>query len=103
MKINMIIFLTSSKENTKAKVVLKTVESAFRPVTGDIIDDPGFDPTFHNGYEVVKVTVNYEKDECYVSLHPLALELEEMSMDDYISKLAANGWRVVSKEELAIS
>ena len=31
---------------------------------------------------------------------PLALELEEMSIDDYIVKLVANNWRIVSKEEL---
>ncbi|GAE37221.1 hypothetical protein JCM9157_4489 [Halalkalibacter akibai JCM 9157] len=81
-------------------MVMKTFESIIRPVKGDIIDDPGFDSRFHNGYEVVKVTINYETDECYVSLHPLVLELEEMSINDYLDKLKANKWRVVSKEEL---
>ncbi|WP_035667715.1 hypothetical protein [Halalkalibacter akibai] len=101
MKINLIIFLTSSKEECKSsEMVMKTFESIIRPVKGDIIDDPGFDSRFHNGYEVVKVTINYETDECYVSLHPLVLELEEMSINDYLDKLKANKWRVVSKEEL---
>ncbi len=100
MKINMILFLTSSKEeNNRSEVVMKTVESTIRPVKGDMIDDPGFDSRFHNGYEVVKVTINYETNECYVSLHPLAMELEEMSMNEYIDKLTANGWSLVSKEE----
>ncbi|WP_394186796.1 hypothetical protein [Metabacillus halosaccharovorans] len=104
MKIKMIIFLTSSKkENTTSELVLKTFESTIRPVKGDIIDDPGFDSRFHNGYEVVKVTINYERNECYVSLQPLAIELEEIDIKDYLDKLVANEWRIVSKEELLIS
>jgi hypothetical protein len=103
MKINMVIFLTSTKElgkNSRSEMVMKTFESPFRPVIGDIIDDPGFDHRFHNGYEVVKVTLNYETNECYVSLQPLVLELEEISINDYLDKLVGNGWRVVSKDEL---
>lgn len=101
MKIKMIIFLTSTKEqkeNYRTEIVMKTFESTIRPVKGDIIDDPGFDSSFHNGYEVVKVTINYETNECYVSLHPLAMELEEISINDYIDKLVANGWRIISKK-----
>lgn len=101
MKIKMIIFLTSSKEkNNCGQIVMKTFESMIRPVKGDIIDDPGFDSRFHNGYEVVKVTINYATNECYVSLHPLAIELEDISINDYIDKLMANEWSIVSKEEL---
>ena len=103
MKINMIIFLTSTKEqkeSNRSELVMKTFESTFRPAIGDIIDDPGFDPKFHNGYEVVKVTLNYELNKCYVSLTPLALEIEAMNIDDYLDKLVANNWRIVSKEEL---
>lgn len=106
MKIKMIIFVTSAKnqnENTRSEMVLKTFESAIRPVKGDIIDDPGFDSGFHNGYEVVKVTLNYETNECVVSLQPLVLELEEISVNNYIDKLLENGWRIVSKEELVSS
>lgn len=103
MKIHLLIFLTSTKEkkeSDRTEVMMKTVESTFRPVIGDIIDDPGFDSRFHNGYEVVKVTLNYASDECYVSLHPLALELEEISINDYIEKLVANNWCISSKEQL---
>lgn len=103
MKIKMLIFLTSSKEqkeNNSPEMLMKTFESTIRPVIGDIIDDPGFDSRFHNGYEVVKVTINYETNECYVSLYPLAIELEEICINDYIDKLVANEWRIVSKEEL---
>jgi hypothetical protein len=60
------------------------------PVKGDIIDDPDFDSRFHNGYEVVKVTLNYETNECYVSLHPLAIELEEISINNYIEKFCSS-------------
>lgn len=102
MKVKMIIFLTSTKEKTenRSEMVMKTFESTIRPVKGDIIDDPGFDSRFHNGYEVVKVTLNYEKNECYVSLSPLVIELEEMTISEYIDKLVANDWRIVSKEEV---
>ncbi len=102
MKIKLIIFLASTKELNRNEIVMKTVESAFRPMKGDIMDDPGFDPRFHNGYEVVKVTVHYEKNECYVSLSPLASEMEEISLDDYLERLISNGWKIVSKEELLI-
>ena len=81
---------------------MKTFESTFRPVRGDIIEDSGFDPRFHNGYEVVKVTVHYERNECYVSLLPLAIEREEISLNDYLDKLVANGWQIISKEDLII-
>ena len=102
MKIKLFIFLTSTKnqENVVNESLMKTFESTFRPVVGDIIEDPGFDPRFHNGYEVVKVTVHYAKQECYASLSPLAIELEEISLSDYINKLLANGWEIVSKEDL---
>lgn len=103
MKIKLVIFLVSTKEQKESnciEIVTKTVESNFRPIIGDIIDDPGFDSRFHNGYEVVKVTVNYATNECYLSLQPLALEIEEISIDDYIKKLLANKWRISSKEEL---
>ena len=102
MKIKLFIFLTSTKnqENSVNKCLMKTFESTFRPVVGDIIEDPGFDHRFHNGYEVVKVTVDYVKQECYVSLSPLAIELEEISISDYINKLLANGWERVSKEDV---
>jgi hypothetical protein len=104
MKIKLYVFLTSTKDkdNTRSEMMMKTVESSFRPVIGDIIEDPGFDQGFHNGYEVVKVTVNYEKNECYVSLSPMAIDLEEISFDDYINKLTANGWEIVSKKDVSI-
>ena len=103
MKINLLIFISSikkQKENTLGKVVIKTFESTIRPVKGDILDDPGFHPAFHNGYEVVKVTINYALNECFVSLSPLDLEREEIEMETYIDRLKENDWRVVSKEEL---
>ncbi|QFK70719.1 hypothetical protein F7984_05435 [Pradoshia sp. D12] len=105
MKIKLYVFLTSTKdkENSRSEMMMKTVESSFRPVIGDIIEDPGFDQGFHNGYEVVKVTVNYEKNECYVSLSPMAIELEEIRFDDYIGKLTANGWEIVSKEDISMA
>lgn len=80
-----------------SEVLTKTIESDFRPVAGDVIDDPGFDPRFHNGYEVVKVTINYTTNECLVSLSPLAIEIEEIQVVEYIKKLQSNGWMVQSK------
>ncbi|MBP1989639.1 hypothetical protein [Paenibacillus eucommiae] len=103
MKINMMLFISSIKEQKEKniqEIMMKTLESNIRPVKGDIIDDPGFHPGFHNGYEVVKVTINYASDECWVSLTPLAIEIEEINIETYINKLEAHGWRVVSKEEI---
>jgi len=103
MKINLIIFISSikeQKENSVGELMMKTFESTIRPVKGDILEDPGFHPGFHNGYEVVKVTISYASNECYVSLQPLVLEREEIKVETYIERLKAHGWRVVSKEEL---
>ena len=102
MKINLIIFISSikqQKENNIGETVIKTFESNIRPVKGDILDDLGFHPGFHNGYEVAKVTMNYALDECWVSLYPLELERERIEIETYIERLRLNGWRVVSKEE----
>lgn len=97
MQITFILFVSSVNRNTTmSEVLTKTIESDFRPVAGDVIDDPGFDSRFHNGYEVVKVTINYMTNECLVSLSPLAIEVEEIQVDEYIKKLQSNGWRVQS-------
>ena len=102
MKINLVIFISSvtkQNENNVAEIMIKTFESTIRPVKGDILDDPGFHPDYHNGYEVVKVTINYATNECFVSLSPLLLEREEIKTQTYIDWLKAHGWRVVSKEQ----
>lgn len=103
MKINLVVFITSIKEqdeNNIREVMIKTFESTIRPMEGDILDDPGFHPGYHNGYEVVKVTINYAANECLVSLSPLRLEKEEIETATYIDRLKAHGWRVVSKKEI---
>ncbi|TCT22359.1 hypothetical protein EDD68_1095 [Melghiribacillus thermohalophilus] len=99
MKINLVIFV-SSITSQQGHVMMKTFESHFRPVKGDIIDDPGFHPDFHNGYEVVNVTVNYAANECIVSLKPLVLDKEEITLETYLEHLKANGWREVTKDEV---
>lgn len=103
MKIRLLIFISSNKKHSEKNngiIMMKTFESDFRPLKGDVIEDPGFDFRFHNGYEVVKVTINYALNECFVSLQPLVLEREEIKIESYIAKLKVNDWRVVSKEEL---
>ena len=100
MKINLGIFISSKKEKNEGKFLMKSFESNIRPAKGDIIEDPGFHADYHNGYEVVKVTINYALNECFVSLLPLALEREKMKTETYIERLEAHGWKIVSKEEL---
>ena len=100
VKYHFILFITSVKENNRSEILIKTIESPVRPFKGDIVDDPGFLPAFHNGYEVVKVTLNYELEEGWVSLSPLDPEKQEIELDTYVERLKANGWRVVSKEEI---
>lgn len=103
MKINLAIFISSingQKGNNSGKLLMKTFKSNIRPVKGDIIEDLGFHADYHNGYEVVRVTINYALNECFVSLHPLVLEREKMKTETYIERLEAYGWNIVSKEEL---
>ena len=103
MKINLAIFISSingQEENNSGKLLMKTFESTIRPAKGDIIEDPGFHADYHNGYEVVRVTINYALNECFVSLHPLVLEREKMKTETYIERLEAYGWTIISKEEL---
>lgn len=103
MNIHLLLFLVSHANENRRQALIKTVRSHFRPVAGDFLDDPGFDPAFHNGYEVVKTTINYATEDCWVSLAPIAAEVEELTFDAYVEKLLANGWRTVSKEELLLS
>ena len=100
MNIHLLIFVSSVKDKTVQAGMMKTFKSDFRPVIGDIIEDPGFDPGFHNGYEVVKVTVNYASNECFVSLAPMDMETEKITAKSYLAKLAANGWHPVSKLDI---
>lgn len=101
MKINLQVFVSSVKEKNQMEALVKTFESTIRPYNGDIIADQGFDADFHNGYEVVKVTIDYDADECWVSLSPLQIEKEDISCTAYIEKLKNHGWRVLMKEELS--
>ncbi|WP_138754360.1 hypothetical protein [Paenibacillus sinopodophylli] len=101
MKIHLLIFVSSVTKQYETLVqasLVKTFESTIRPMQGDIIDDPGFHPDYHNGYEVVKTTINYASDECWVSLSPLVVELENINIETYIAKLKANGWRDSTEE-----
>lgn len=101
MKITLLTFISSSKdENNNGTLLVKKFDSDFRPMRGDIIEDPGFQPEFHNGYEVVKVTINYALNECLVSLQPLISNREEIKVETYIENLKKHGWRVVTKEEM---
>lgn len=100
MKIHFVIFVSSIIKKSTSKALMKTVESDFRPQVGDIIDDPGFDRKFHNGYEVVKVTVNYAEQECFASLAPLVVEQEEMEIEKYLNKLEENGWREMPNDKM---
>ncbi|MFP4978304.1 hypothetical protein ACE6ED_23055 [Paenibacillus sp. CN-4] len=92
MNIHLVLVLPSGEG------MQKTYRSTIRPVAGDVIDDPGFDPAFHNGYEVVKVTLNYASEECWVSLAPLAIEVQYLGLEAYVEKLRAHGWKAVSRE-----
>jgi hypothetical protein len=104
LRISLLLFLHASKKENPTKdtheVLIKTFESPVRPIKGDILDDPGFHPEFHNGYEVAKVTIHYESDECWVSLAPLAIEIENIPRETYVNNLIHHGWRAISIEEL---
>ena len=95
MNVQLLIFFHSS-DNSKQELMRKTYESTIRPVAGDIIHDPGFHSKFHNGYEVAKVTIDYSKNECLVSLSPLVVERQEITFEEYKEHLRENGWSSVS-------
>jgi hypothetical protein len=99
LNIHLMIFVSSIHEPKKSAAMMKTFESSIRPVKGDILDDPGFHPDFHNGYEVVKVTLNYAVGECWVSLSPAAIEVQDIPIETYIENLEGHGWRAVAREE----
>lgn len=94
MNIHFLLFVASLKE-TEAVGMQKTFVSTIRPMEEDIIDDPGFSPHFHNGYEVVKVTLNYATEDCWVSLAPLVPELADISIAAYVERLQEHGWERV--------
>jgi hypothetical protein len=98
LNIHLMIFVSSINEPEKSAAMMKTIESSIRPVKGDILDDPGFHPDFHNGYEVVKVTLNYAEGDCWVSLAPLAIEVQDINIGTYLKNLELHGWRTVAPE-----
>lgn len=102
MKFNLLLFVSTLEESMDAYCMMKSFESTIRPMMGDIIEDPGFDSQFHNGYEVVKVTINYAQNESWVSLTPLAIELQEIPVKSYIEKLEQNGWSKVTEEQFSL-
>lgn len=92
MYIHFIAFIHSAHETHPGEVMTKTYSSSIRPVQGDIISDNGFHPKFHNGYEVVKVTLDYSTNECWVSLTPLMIELQDIPIEEYLQHLKKHGW-----------
>ncbi|MFZ3578777.1 hypothetical protein [Virgibacillus sp. DJP39] len=43
------------------------------------------------------MTINYASNECYVSLQPIVLELQEIKVESYLEKQEAHGWRAIQK------
>lgn len=72
------------------KHISKEFESNVIPHVGDKISDSFFkDP---HEYDVVECIINYQEDECYVSLSPLNVETE--SQVNYQVEIAkAHGWK----------
>ncbi|MDQ0208405.1 hypothetical protein [Alkalicoccobacillus murimartini] len=97
MNIQLLVFFHSS-DHSKQELMGKTYESDIRPIIGDIIHDPGFHSKFHNGYEVVKVTLDYSNNECLVSLSPLVVELQEITFEEYAEHLREHGWSSIKKD-----
>ncbi|WP_176791279.1 hypothetical protein [Thalassobacillus cyri] len=46
------------------------------------------------------MTLNYAADTCWVSLSPLAIEVENIEVGRYIEHLEAHGWQEVPKEKI---
>lgn len=100
MNIHFIIFIPEASNEIgepAGAVMMKTFVSSVRPVAGDVIADPGFHPDYHNGYEVVRVTLDYAEGECWVSMSPMVPELRGMEADDYVKHLSGHGWIVMER------
>ena len=71
--------------------VYKEFESSIIPCKGDFVSDSAFkDPYEH---EVVQVSINYQRDECLVTLHMLEIDSDnEDDVKKYMEVYKLHGW-----------
>lgn len=99
MKIHLVQLVTL-EDGSHVSGLMKIFESIIRPMEGDLLDDPGFYAEPYD-YSIIKISINYETDECYVSMMPVRIENMDLKvLHTYIEKLKTNGWSVIPTEEL---
>lgn len=95
-----VVQLVRLEDGSHVSGLMKTFESMIRPMEGDLLDDPGFYAEPYD-YSIIKISINYETDECYVSMMPVRIENMDLKvLHTYIEKLKTNGWSVIPTEEL---
>ncbi|MCQ6288740.1 MULTISPECIES: hypothetical protein [Bacillus cereus group] len=94
-----VVQLVTLQDGSHVSGLMKTFKSIIRPMEGDLLDDPGFYAEPYE-YTIIKTSINYETDECYVSMKPILMEtMDEKVLYTYIEKLKMNGWSVIPTEE----
>ncbi|MCQ6343507.1 hypothetical protein NPM06_28745 [Bacillus cereus] len=94
-----VVQLVMLEDGSHVSGLMKTFESMIRPMEGDLLDDPGFYAEPYD-YSIIKISINYETDECYVSMMPVRIENMDLKvLHTYIEKLKMNGWSVIPTEE----
>jgi hypothetical protein len=87
------VSINEINKNAKSFVSLyKSIYSNIKPCIGDMIHDSAFINVPYDG-KVVQVTIDYSKDECYVSLKVLILDTPDTNkLMEYTNNAIKNGW-----------
>lgn len=70
--------MASNDKIHNARTVMKELESNVIPHKGDFISDSFYKDPYE--YEVVEVTINYQENECYVSIAPIVLNSSDIEL-----------------------
>ncbi|MDR9854911.1 hypothetical protein RJP21_14955 [Paenibacillus sp. VCA1] len=97
MKIIIMQQIQLDSSNRDLRNVYREFESNVIPHIGDFISDSAYkDPA---EYEVAKVSINYYRDECYVSLYPVIIYSTNPADIDKVAKMMqSHGWTCPSLE-----
>lgn len=89
---------TAEEDGSTFVTLLKNFESDIKPCEGDLIEDPAF-AEYPFGYEVVKVTIDFAENACYVSIGVLELDSGDgVILTGYVDHALAHGWRLEKAE-----
>lgn len=91
---NIILAQSIQLEDLKkgCRIITKEFQSNVIPHKGDLIYDSLWEDPYE--YEVIEIIINYENDECSVTLAPRKLETNEMEcLKEYVEMSKLHGWK----------